>query len=361
MLDLNACTLHSQVCALVEKRVKSLSLEELQTKVSEAFIYQEDATMAIYLGLSSSMNVYLSGDSGHGKSELVKYILDVYKIPYTVIVGHNDLPVDALLGVPDMGKLMNESEYKINFERSTFKDAGILIGEEFADILPVTAGVLKDVLTENGYRDRGVKHESLKSCMIVTANRSPQEMVEGESTKALYMERFPIKEAVGWQSYTLQDYLKLLHLKFPDVEQKVLYFMSWLFADNYVNYNNKVSPRTALNVVKVYVSSGLKFLKSMDVVTKGIDEMKKLADLEYSRRATKKSLETLKKLLDSSKDHSKLLTALYIQRSLRLVQFDERDAVELKDFMTMLDAVIDSNVDALKFAEIDAILEKVKE
>jgi hypothetical protein len=33
---------------------------------------------------------------------LIKFVLDFYKIPYTVVVGYKDMPVDALLGIPDM-------------------------------------------------------------------------------------------------------------------------------------------------------------------------------------------------------------------------------------------------------------------
>jgi hypothetical protein len=52
------------------------------------------------------MNVFLSGPGGYGKSNLIKFVLDFYKIPYTVVVGYKDMPVDALLGIPDMSKLL---------------------------------------------------------------------------------------------------------------------------------------------------------------------------------------------------------------------------------------------------------------
>ena len=111
-------------------------------------MYQEDAAKAIYLGLSSNMNIFLSGPSGFGKSTLTKYILDLYKIPYSTVIGYKDMSVDALLGVPNMDKLLKESEYNINFNKSIFSTPGILIGEEFTDILPKTASVLKDILSE---------------------------------------------------------------------------------------------------------------------------------------------------------------------------------------------------------------------
>jgi hypothetical protein len=38
------------------------------------------------------------------------------------------MPVDALLGIPDMSKLLNESKYEVNF-KDLFYKPGILIGK----------------------------------------------------------------------------------------------------------------------------------------------------------------------------------------------------------------------------------------
>jgi hypothetical protein len=35
------------------------------------------------------------------------------KIPYTVVVGCKDMPVDLYLGIPDMSKLLNESSTRL--------------------------------------------------------------------------------------------------------------------------------------------------------------------------------------------------------------------------------------------------------
>jgi hypothetical protein len=55
---------------------------------------------------------------------LIKFVL--ISIPYTVVVGYKDMPVDALLGIPDMSKLLNESKYEVNFKESPFYKPGIL-------------------------------------------------------------------------------------------------------------------------------------------------------------------------------------------------------------------------------------------
>jgi hypothetical protein len=38
------------------------------------------------------------------------------------------MPVDALLGIPDMSKLLNESKYEVNF-KSHLSKPGILMGK----------------------------------------------------------------------------------------------------------------------------------------------------------------------------------------------------------------------------------------
>jgi hypothetical protein len=76
---------------------------------------------------------------------LIKFVLDFYKF-LTVVVGYKDMPVDALLGIPDMSKLLNESKYEVNFKESPFYKGSYR--EEFTDILPSTAAALKDILTE---------------------------------------------------------------------------------------------------------------------------------------------------------------------------------------------------------------------
>jgi hypothetical protein len=60
---------------------------------------------------------------------LIKFVLIFIK--FTVVVGYKDMPVDALLGIPDMSKLLNESKYEVNFRSHLSINQEILIGEEY--------------------------------------------------------------------------------------------------------------------------------------------------------------------------------------------------------------------------------------
>jgi hypothetical protein len=70
------------------------------------------------------------------------------------------------------------------FKESPFYKPGILIGEEFTDILPSTAA-LKDILTEKGFHTKSGKVESLISCMIIAANKSSKEVIDDEQESVL--------------------------------------------------------------------------------------------------------------------------------------------------------------------------------
>jgi hypothetical protein len=106
------------------------------------------------------------------------------------------MPVDLLLGIPDMSKLLNES-VRSQFQGVTFYKPGILIGKEFTDILPSTAAALKDILTEKGFHTKSGKVESLISCMIIAANKSSKEVIDDESKRVLRRKRLTSQKLTG--------------------------------------------------------------------------------------------------------------------------------------------------------------------
>lgn len=287
-LDLKDCKTNQEVCDIVSERVNSIPYTELLAEMEKRFIYQTEAIKAIYVGLSMNMNVFLSGPGGYGKSSLIKHILNFYGIPFTVVVGYKDMPVDALLGIPDMDKLLKESKYEINFKESVFYNPGVLIGEEFTDILPSTAAALKDILTERGLHTRSGKVESLISCMILAANKSAKEVIDDESKRAFYNERFPLQVEVIWQSHTAKDYYRLLTLTFQEAETQLLFFMAKLLEDNHVSFNNTISPRIACEIAKVYLKKGINFIGHFPINTANLNDLKTAADREFNTKSVAK-------------------------------------------------------------------------
>jgi hypothetical protein len=63
------------------------------------------------------------------------------------------MPVDALLGIPDMSKLLNESKYEVNFKESP----SINQGSQNLQIYYLLPQQLKDILTEKGFHTKSGK------------------------------------------------------------------------------------------------------------------------------------------------------------------------------------------------------------
>jgi len=313
-LDLSECETNAEVSILVSERVKELSIQELIDEVNKSFIYLDNVVKVIYTGLRMNTNIFLSGPGGFGKSSLIKHILDIYKIPYNTIVGYKDMPVDALLGVPNMKKLLEESKYEINFKESVFCRPGILIGEEFTDILPSTAAALKDILTEKGYRYKGEKVESLVATMIIAANKTAADMSVDDSLSALYNERFPLQANVVWPSFTADRFYAFLQLVFPNKDNKSLYFMARLFENNFMEFHKIISPRTAIDMTRTFLSLGIDHINGFNVNMSYIDKIQLEAEEGFKKIKLMATVEDIRKEIDTANGTmtgSVLVTFLY--------------------------------------------------
>jgi hypothetical protein len=182
------------------------------------------------------------------------------------------MDVEALLGIPNIKKLMEESEYKVAFEKSVFANKGALVLEEFLDVRPTVAAALKDIITEGGLREGDKLITSKIGPIIICANKSPDEVSVDNSTAAFYKERFPYSCNVAWNNYNTSNYTRLLELTFPDeVENN----FSWinLIAEvcSYTSTTKPVSPRIAIEAMKLILT------------TKDIQSLYAIQELNMSR------------------------------------------------------------------------------
>jgi len=298
-LDLNKCKTNEDVVRAISSRVAEASFEDLKEHIQKEFVFVDDTLLAIYTGLTLSKNVYISGMGGFGKSEIVKAVLEFYKIPYSVISGYKDMPVEAMLGIPNMEKLLKDSLYEINFKESVFGTPGVLIGEEFGDILPSTAAALKDILSEKGFRYKGKKLESLISCMIITSNKTPYEIADDDSKRAFYISRFPIKVTMDWKKYGKTEYYKLLDLKFKSSKKLDKLFIAKLLTNN-AKKHGIVAPRTSLEIMEAYSKHGLSFVKNFDVDLTDVHELLEAAREEETRLSQEEYLKDIEEGLDNA-------------------------------------------------------------
>lgn len=203
-----------EVLLSTRSKLQEIGLPKLKLDVGKYFFEMESVVEALYIALTSGLNIILYGPGGFGKTQVVKKFLEISGLNYSTIVGYEDMEVDGLLGTVNIKKLTEESTYEICFEKSVFANPGILVLEEFLDARPSTAAALKDILTEGGYRRGSIFVESLISSVIICTNKSPDEMSKSASTSAFYKERFPIVVEVAWTRFSTEDYLRYLqHIK----------------------------------------------------------------------------------------------------------------------------------------------------
>jgi len=244
-LDLSSCESSDEIAILVSKRVSEVTCEWVIDQLPQ-FVFMQDTIEAIYVSLLTQTNCILYGPGGFGKSDITKAFCELLGIPYNTILGYESMTVEELIGIPDMKKLLDDSEYLLAFENSIFNKKGVLIMEECLDIPPNTLASLKDIISEGGYRDKRGLHKSFASSIISIGNADPKNLAVNMSTTAFFMERFPIQCKVCWQEYSKFHYTMLFDAKFPNDDKTTKNVIASI-----CGFSSSISPRIALSAYKV--------------------------------------------------------------------------------------------------------------
>jgi len=273
MIDLSTCNSHEtklKIATIVSK----VPLQTVISHFREKFYMVDNTIELLYTISTSKSNGILYGPGGFGKTEVTKEFFEYFNIPVSVKVGYEDMDVEGLLGVPNMKKLLEESEYVTAFEKSVFNNPGVLILEEFLDVRSSTAIALKDILTEGGLRQGNKFTPSKIGPIIICSNKDPEVKSVDDSSSAFYKERFPCSLFVAWESYSRNNYENLFRTVFANYEEleDTLSVVAGLCSKSSVN--KIVSPRIAMEAAKVAVTSGIIALKFFsDIDTTNIDEV----------------------------------------------------------------------------------------
>lgn len=302
-LDLSSFDNAQDIKKAIADRVSSVPLKIVLNHFSEKFYDSDNVVEFLYTAVVSSSNGILYGPGGFGKTEMTKEFFNYFNVPINTVVGYQDMEVEGLLGVPDMKKLVDNSEYKTAFEKSVFGKPGILILEEFLDVRPSTAAALKDILTSNGLWQGSEFSKSLAAHVFICSNKDPEELSVDYSTAAFYKDRFPCSLFVAWDSYDSIDYESLFKLKYKKdfVENKQeLKILAGLCSMSSVE-DKIVSPRIALAAGEVVLKSGIsavKFINSIDTSN--------LSDIIY-KIEQEKAVEELKSLINTIDENIKTI------------------------------------------------------
>ncbi len=274
MINLTNCTTNAEVKEVVKKAVQDTDLDWLMAKCDEVFVFHGETVKTLYYALAAGENAILYGPGGFGKSLVVDFVLDTLGIPRSTKVGYKGMQPEELFGLPNMKKLMEESDYEIAFDKSVFVNPGCLVLEEFLDADPSTGAALKDILSQGGMRDKMKFTESLISSVIICSNKSPEDFSNNDdSLKAFYEDRFPIRLKVQWSSFDKKNYLSFLKVYFGEKFKDFKTEMDVL-ATICASSRKTISPRLASKAGNMIVSNGLESLSVItDLDTQNLTEL----------------------------------------------------------------------------------------
>jgi len=213
------------------------------------FVHMEDTQEVLEVAHMTSTNVILYGKGGYGKSGFSEQFFKDKGLRISVIRGHSGTKVEELTGIPNMDKLLNDSEFELAFNKSPFKDAEVLILEEFLDVQPEVSASLKDIISAGGLRTKTMFLPSDVKIIVMCTNKAPDEISATDSLNAFYRERFPIHHKVEWKNNPAKYYFDLLQANTAlqtDEATKLSHICSRL----------KVSPRISMSAAKMVSKSG---------------------------------------------------------------------------------------------------------
>lgn len=257
------------------KKVKETGYDSFHDFFKNKTVFKDELISKVYAAAATCNNLLLTGPGGYGKTILPKLLAAFYKQPLITKVGHADLTVEELLGVPDMQLLFEESEYRNAFEKSVFNQEGILVLEEFGDVKPKVTAALKDILTEGGFRCGEKFFRSNISFVIMTSNKEFEDLSIDASTSALFVERFPLKYRLCWDTHQAGDYQNFFAKVIPNYQthRADLEMLAQFFE---MSSDEPISPRRAEIIANTCIDLGMNFINTFDFDSKTIKTFKEL-------------------------------------------------------------------------------------
>jgi len=209
----------------------------------------DDTRKKLELATATNTNIILYGPGGFGKTEFVKAFLEEKNLTYSTVIGNKSLRLEELIGVANVDRFMNESEFEVAFNKSPFMGADVLLLEEFLDVPDDISAALKDIVSEGGFRTRTKFIKSDIKHIIICTNRAPADVKQTDSNRAFFIERFPIHHKVEWKEMPAKHYYELLskNTQLKDDECSVISFLC---------QKAKVSPRIALKAASIFSITG---------------------------------------------------------------------------------------------------------
>lgn len=194
----------------MELEFKGLN-DRIRGILDKKFIFHERVAYVLALALTTKRNVWLYGEGGYGKSDMVTTVfneLGIMDETYKQNFGPGMTP-EKIFGDIDLGALNKEDTIKYNTDRS-FLAKEYAIFEEMADAAEPVLFQLKDPLERGEFWDGSNVVPMKTKTIIVCSNRSPADVAEYGKDAAALIQRWGLEEVVTWPEYGSDAYERLL-------------------------------------------------------------------------------------------------------------------------------------------------------
>lgn len=223
--------------------------------LSSAFVFVEEVARILALAFAGRKNVIIFGPAGHGKSEMVKAVIDGLGLQTETFYQFFGEGMDEsrLFGGLNFKKLEDEKILEYYPERS-FLNFRVAVFEELFDAPASVLLALKDTLTARCLRNGSQIFPMKTEVIICLTNKEPSEISELGAAAHALVERFPLQLQLRWKDYTSKSYLAMFEKIAARIGGPVLNGFKAILAEVVAKATAEgqfISPRTAVHAFQV--------------------------------------------------------------------------------------------------------------
>lgn len=268
--------------------------EKISNVLSSGFVFTEEVSRVLSIAFASKKNLIVFGPAGHGKSEMVKAVIDGLGLDNDTFYQFFGEGMDEsrLFGGLNFKKLEDEKilEY---FPEKSFLNSKVAVFEELFDAPASVLLALKDVLTAKELRNGAQRFKMKTEIIICLTNKEPNEISDlGPAAHAL-IERFPLQHNLKWKNYSAASYLLMFEKVANRLAGPVLNGFKAVLAEILAKATaegNFVSPRTAVHAFQICQASAT--MRGSDHVDKqDLTDLRFLPGLEGLAETIQKDLD----------------------------------------------------------------------
>ncbi|MSR85603.1 hypothetical protein EXS71_04190 [Candidatus Uhrbacteria bacterium] len=268
--------------------------QKIMSALSAMFVFTEEIARVLALGFTGKKNIIIFGPAGHGKSEMVKSVVDGLGMDAEAFYQFFGEGMDEsrLFGGLNFRKLEEEKILEYYPEKS-FLNHRVAVFEELFDAPASVLLALKDVLTAKELRNGSQRFKMRTEIIICLTNKEPNEISDlGPAAHAL-IERFPLQLNLKWKDYSAKSYLSMFEKVARRLDGPALNGFKAVLAEilaSATSQGNFVSPRTAVHAFQVCQASAM-MRGAKEVEKQDLTDLRFLPGLEGLAETIQKDLD----------------------------------------------------------------------